>query len=114
MGLRSCVYVWHIPLVIDPTHAESFQWDAGNNRKSADKHDVSQNDAEQVFFNQPLLVLPDSRHSQEEIRLHALGRTDDNRFLHVTFTLRGGGRLIRVISARDMHRKERMRYEQDA
>ena len=100
--------------MIDLTHAEGFQWDAGNNRKSADKHDVSQNEAEQVFFNQPLLVLADPQHSQEEIRLHALGRTDDNRFLHVTFTLRGDGRLIRVISARTMHRKEKIRYEQDA
>lgn len=100
--------------MIDLTRAEGFQWDAGNNRKSVDKHDVSQNEAEQVFFNQPLLVLSDARHSQEEIRFHALGRTDDIRLLHVTFTLRGGGRLIRVISARPMHRKERIRYEQDA
>ena len=114
MLLRSGVYVWHIPHVIDLTHAEGFQWDAGNDRKSADKHDVSQSEAEQVFFNQPLLVVSDDRHSQDEIRLHALGRTDDRRFLHVTFTLRGGGRLIRVISARSMHRKERIRYEQNA
>ena len=107
------VYVCHIQIVIDMKDAEGFQWDAGNARKSADKHHVSQAEAEQVFFNQPLLLLPDDRHRQEEIRLHALGRTGDNRFLHTTFTLRGGGRLIRVISARDMHRKERARYEQD-
>ncbi len=100
--------------MINLTAAEGFQWDAGNARKSADKHRVSQSEAEQVFFNQPLLLLPDERHSQDEIRLHALGRTDDHRFLHVTFTLRGGGRLIRVISARDIHRKEKLRYGQDA
>ena len=100
--------------MIDLTAAEGFQWDAGNARKSADKHSVSRSEAEQVFFNQPLLLLADDRHSQEEIRLHALGRTDDRRLLHITFTLREGGRLIRVISARDMHRKERLRYDQDA
>ncbi len=99
--------------VIDLTAAGGFEWDAGNARKSADKHLVSQSEAEQVFFNQPLLLLPDDRHSHNETRLHALGRTDDHRLLHITFTLRGGGRLIRVISARDMHRKERLHYEQD-
>lgn len=114
MGLRSCVYVWHIRCVIGLTHTEGFQWDAGNDRKSADKHDANQSEAELVFFSQSLLVVSDDRHSQDEIRLHAVGRTDDNRFLHVTFTLRGGGRLIRVISARTMHRKERIRYEQEA
>jgi hypothetical protein len=39
-------------------------------------------------------------------------QTIDGRRLHVTFTLRDGGKLIRVISARDMHRKERAHYEQ--
>ena len=68
--------------------------------------------AEQVFFNQPLLVVPDHKHSQGEPRYHTLGVTDDRRQLHIIFTLRGTGRLIRVISARDMHRKERKIYEQ--
>ncbi|WP_227368093.1 BrnT family toxin [Halomonas sp. M20] len=60
----------------------------------------------------PLLVLEDNEHSQKEARYHALGETDDARLLHITFTLRGNGTLIRVISARDMHRKERAIYEQ--
>jgi uncharacterized DUF497 family protein len=90
-----------------------FDWDSGNSRKSADKHDVSQSEAEQLFFNAPLLLLADAKHSQSEARYHALGKTDTDRHLHVTFTLRSGGALIRVISARDMHRKERMIYEQD-
>jgi uncharacterized DUF497 family protein len=83
-----------------------FDWDAGNARKSVDKHDVSQAEAEQPFFNQPLLLLSDPRHSEKEPRLHALGKTDDSRLLHITFTLRIEETLIRVISARDMHRKE--------
>ena len=68
-------------------------------------------EAEQVFFNAPLLVLDDSRHSREEPRFHALGKSDDTRLLHITFTVRHEGEKIRVISARDMHRKERVIYE---
>ena len=62
--------------------------------------------------DQPLVLLPDLKHSLNESRFCALGKSDDGRPLHVTFTLRSGGTLIRVISARDMHRKERTFYEQ--
>ena len=99
--------------MIDLARIEGFQWDEGNGRKSIEKHDVSQGEAEQVFFNEPLLIVEDVSHSVEELRLHALGRTDARRLLHITFTLRGDGGLIRVISARTMHRKERARYEQE-
>jgi uncharacterized protein len=88
-----------------------FNWDDGNARKN-DKHGVSMAEAEQVFFNAPLLLLEDSAHSQQEPRLHALGKTDVGRTLHISFTLRQSGTWIRVISARDMHRKERVIYEQ--
>jgi uncharacterized DUF497 family protein len=98
--------------VINLNEIVGFDWDTGNSRKSAKKHDVSQSGAEQLFFNVPLLLLSDSKHSQEEARYHALGKTDAARQLHVTFTLRRGGALIRVISARDMHRKEKTIYEQ--
>jgi len=91
-----------------------FDWDEGNARKSAHKHGVSQAMAEQIFFNEPLLLLSDAKHSQQEKRYHALGRTDDGRLLHITFTLRARETLIRVISARDMHQKERIIYEQDS
>ncbi|MAO38671.1 MAG: hypothetical protein CMK70_00060 [Pseudohongiella sp.] len=98
--------------MIDWTQITGFDWDDGNARKSKDKHSVRQSEAEQVFFNQPLLILADHKHSQNEPRFHALGITDDRRQLHITFTLRGAGSLIRVISARNMHRKERKIYEQ--
>jgi uncharacterized protein len=84
-----------------------FDWEEGNSRKSTDKHGVSQAEAEQVFLNEPLFVLSDTRHSQQEPRFHALGHTDMGRPLHITFTLRGENKLIRVISARTMHRKGR-------
>jgi uncharacterized DUF497 family protein len=88
-----------------------FEWDEGNARKN-ERHGVSTAEAEQVFFNAPLLVVPDDGHSGTEPRFHALGKTNDGRKLHVSFTLRDGDQLIRVISARDMHRKERAIYEQ--
>lgn len=97
--------------MIDLAMITGFDWDAGNARKN-DKHGVSMAEAEQVFFNAPLLLLDDAKHSQREARHHALGRTDGGRLLHLTFTLRKSGSLIRVISARDMHRKERTIYEQ--
>jgi len=90
-----------------------FQWDSGNAEKNT-KHGVDRFEAEQVFFNEPLLLLADIRHSQIEKRFHALGVTDSNRFLHQSFTLRNDGQLIRVISARDMSAKERIVYEQTA
>jgi len=98
--------------MIDWERVTGFDWDEGNARKSADKHSVSQAEAEQAFFNEPLLLVPDTKHSQQEPRYHALGKTDEGRLLHITFTLRSAGTLIRVISARDMHRKERTFYGQ--
>ncbi len=97
--------------MIDPSKITGFNWDDGNSRKN-EKHGVSMAEVEQVFFNAPLLLLEDSTHSQREPRLHALGKTDEGRTLHITFTLRQSGILIRVISARDMHRKEQAIYEQ--
>lgn len=106
------VYYDNIQKVIDWKRITGFDWDQGNARKSADRHDVSQAEAEQAFFNEPLLLVPDLKHSQREPRFHALSKTDDGRLLHITFTLRAAGTLIRVISARDMHRKERIIYGQ--
>ena|SRR5690242_675549 len=99
--------------MIDWARVEGFDWDAGNDRKSVDKHGVTQAEAEQAFFNEPLLVAPDARHSDPEARLHALGRADLGRLLHITFTLRRDSTMIRVISARPMHRRERQQYEQE-
>jgi uncharacterized DUF497 family protein len=96
--------------MIDLAKIEGFEWDKGNARKN-EKHGVSMAEAEQVFFNMPLLMLQDMQHSNTEVRFHALGKTNLGRLLHITFTLRRAGTTIRVISARDMHRKERDTYE---
>lgn len=96
--------------MIDLTSLIGFEWDRGNERKSLDKHAVTQAEAEQVFFNHPLVIAADVKHSQSEPRFHALGTTHAGRLLHITFAVRRDGTLIRVISARDMHRTERGIY----
>lgn len=98
--------------MIDFDAVSGFEWGAGNSRKSEVKHGVSQTEAEEIFFNQPLLVSVDDKHSDQECRFLALGKTNQARALTVIFTLRQEGTLIRVISARDQHRKERQLYEQ--
>lgn len=87
-----------------------FHWDVGNADKNWELHEVSQAECEQVFFNRPILVAPDEKHSQGEPRYAALGQTNSGRRLAVIFTMRGS--LLRVISARDMSRRERRVYEE--
>jgi len=86
-----------------------FDWDDGNASKNWEKHSVSQTECEQVFFNKPLLLLSDEKHSKAEKRYHALGVTNINKLLFITFTLRKDQ--IRVISARTMNKKECNYYE---
>lgn len=82
-----------------------FQWDAGNSEKNWLAHDVSQAETEQVFFNRPVLVMPDVHHSQVETRYYVLGRSNAGRRLTIVFTIRNA--LVRPIMARDMSRRER-------
>ncbi len=98
---------------IDLNDVIGFQWDDGNARKSEERHGVSQAEAEQIFADDRLLFDRDTRHSQSEQRYNALGRSTSGRLLHVTFTVRNEGTIIRIISARDMNRKERNRYAQE-
>jgi uncharacterized DUF497 family protein len=99
--------------MLDLDRVVGFEWDQGNARKN-ERHGVSQSEAEQVFFDAKLFVAPDASHSMGESRYHALGSTLGDRLLHVTFTLRADMTRIRVISARDMHRKERNIYERQS
>ena len=86
-----------------------FEWDQYNSQKNWEKHKVTPAECEQVFFNQPLVVAEDIKHSQSEKRFYALGKTDLRRKLFIVFTIRNN--LIRVISARNMNRKEKRSYE---
>jgi uncharacterized protein len=89
-----------------------FEWDRGNLDKNLLKHRVTSGESEQVFFNRPLVVLEDLSHSRDESRLAAFGLTDSGRHLMVIYTIRRFR--IRVISARDMNRKERRLYEEQS
>jgi uncharacterized protein len=87
-----------------------FQWDTGNIEKNWARHKVSPVESEQIFFNQPLIISDDSKHSIHEKRYAAFGKTDTGRFLVVIFTI--CSKLLRVISARDMNSRERRFYEE--
>ncbi|MCK5114302.1 MAG: BrnT family toxin [Phycisphaerae bacterium] len=86
-----------------------FQWDEHNIRKNWEKHQVTPVECEQIFFNQPLVAAGTTKHAQDEIRFYALGHTDTQRKLFAVFTIRGA--LVRIISMRDMSKKEREHYE---
>ena len=88
---------------------EEFDWDEGNKDKNQIRHDVSNKEAEQIFFDKNAVQLEDKAHSQIEIRYKILGITKKNRKLHITFTIRNNK--VRVISARDQNKKERKLYE---
>ncbi|MGH7599391.1 MAG: BrnT family toxin [bacterium] len=87
-----------------------FDWDEGNSDKNWIQHHVSDSECEEVFFNRPLIVGDDKKHSATEKRYYVLGRTDTDRYLFVAFTIRNN--LIRIISARDMNNKEIRKYHE--
>jgi len=88
-----------------------FDWDKANIEKNWLRHKVNPIECERIFFNEPLIILGDPKHSVAEKRYAAFGRTDAGRLLVAVFTKRG--KLLRVISARDMSRKERKFYEKN-
>lgn len=93
----------------DFSNFKDFEWDRGNQFKSFIKHKVSCQEAEEVFFDKEIKMFCDKEHSQKEDRFLLLGKTYKKRKLTVIFTMRENN--IRIISARDMHKKERITYE---
>ena len=88
---------------------EGFDWDRGSRDKNHLRHGMAPAEAEEAFFNRPLLVTDDAAHSDSEERFRLLGRTNAGRRVFVAFTFRA--KRIRVISARDQSRQERRVYE---
>ena len=86
-----------------------FDWDDGNISKNKDKHGLDYWIIEEIFFNHPLLLHQDEKHSLEERHCYALGCSDNGEKLFVVFILIN--RKIRVMSARLMNKKERTIYE---
>lgn len=78
-----------------------FDWDEGNRDKNLRLHGVTDNEAEQIFYDSPKV-------RRKSNRLLAYGRTYAGRYLFVVLVLRHG--LIRVISAREMTARERRFY----
>ncbi len=95
-----------IKILPDPI---SFEWDKGNIDKNFKKHGVANQEAEEVFSNEPLVVSEDSKHSLKEVRFKALGKTNKGRQLFVSFMIRNDK--VRIISIRDMNKKEEVVYE---
>ncbi len=93
-------------MIPEPT---SFEWDSGNIDKNLKRHKVNCQEAEEVFVNQPLIVVEDIKHSTTEIRFQALGISNSKRLLFISFTVRK--QKIRIISIRDMDKKEKNEYK---
>ena len=86
-----------------------FHWDDGNSEKNRIAHRVTRSECEQVFFGQPIVIARTGGQQRDESRYYALGRTEMSRRLFIVFTVRGAN--VRVISARDMSRRERRAYQ---
>ena len=86
-----------------------FEWDKYNSEKIRKKHGVTSVECEQVFFNLPVIAGDDEKHSETENRFYVLGQTDSGRLLFLVFTVRKNK--LRVISARDMNKRERRVYQ---
>jgi len=88
-----------------------FEWDEGNIGKNK-KHNVEDKEAEEVFLDEDKVIYKDILHSQIEDRFIILGKTRKNRSLYVVYTKRKNK--IRIISARDINKKEVRIYEKKA
>jgi uncharacterized protein len=88
--------------------AFEFEWDTGNIGKNK-KHKVEDKEAEEVFFDENKVTFPDVLHSGNEERLRIIGKTKKSRLLFIAFTKRG--KKVRIISARDINKKEVSLYE---
>jgi uncharacterized DUF497 family protein len=97
--------------MIEISDLDGFKWDESNREKNWFAHQVSVGECEEVFFNLPLLLQSDPFHSQAEDRNYVLGQTNTGRRLFIAFTVRNNK--IRVISARDMSKKERVIYAKE-
>lgn len=96
--------------VVDLSRIKGFEWDKGNIDKSYQKHGIAPKESEEVFLDENLKVIRDIKHSQKENRLIALGKTFEEKMLFIVFIIRKNK--IRIISARNINRKEKREYEQ--
>jgi uncharacterized DUF497 family protein len=96
--------------MVDLSGITGFDWAEGNRDQNWISRQVSTSECEEVFFNLPLLLQPDPAPSTTESRYFVLGQTNAGRHLFIAFTFRNDK--IRVISARDMSKKEMTTYDE--
>lgn len=97
-------------LIIELPLPVEFAWDYGNTNKNLAKHNVSNQECEEVFVAGQVIFAEDFTHSKTEARYIAVGTSKGRRLLYIAFTIRHNR--IRVISARDTNKKERKLYEE--
>jgi len=105
-----CMITYRMRVIVNKSRLSGFDWDKGNIDKNLKRHRVNYKECEEIFFNKPLKTFYDKVHSRKEKRFVAYGETNRERKLFLVFTIRN--KRIRIISARDMSRKERRYYEQ--
>jgi len=86
-----------------------FEWDTGNKGKNFTRHEVTDEECEEVFFDQNKNILRDILHSKKEERYILMGKTKKSRLLFIVFTIRKDK--VRIISSRDLNKKEHKLYE---
>ena len=90
-------------------NVSEFEWDSGNRGKNFKKHGVTDEECEEAFFDERKKILKDILHSGKEKRYILLGKTKKERLLFLVFTIRKSK--VRVISARDLNKREKKLYE---
>ena len=96
----------------DLQRSTEFEWDEGNQEKNLLRHGVHWQECEEAFFDPERKVYPDPRHAHTEKRYLLLGKTLMARLLFIVFAIRRGR--IRIISARDLNKREYPLYEKEA
>jgi hypothetical protein len=94
------------------SQVHEFEWDRGNKDKNLKKHGVSNEEIEEAFFDVNKKIFTDVLHSGKEERFKIAAKTQKSRLLFVVFTLRG--KKVRVISAKDLNKKEVLLYEKSS
>lgn len=103
--------IYNIYMEFDFSAYLDFEWDEWNIKKNLVKHRVTVKECEEAFADPKKRILHDVYHSQKEKRYILLGITLDNRILYIAFTVRN--KRVRVISARDLNRKEKYLYYEE-
>ena len=94
---------------VDIARTRFFEWDRGNFDKNYQRHKITNKEAEEVFDNESKFIFEDIKHSKTEKRYGIFGQSKNGKLLSIVFTIRNNK--IRIITARNMSKKERRSYE---